>query len=109
MAEEVTPRRGENRIYRLIDRGPIFLGLPIIQGFSVAGATGMGYWPMKFLFGDAAGILWVLLGFGGWGVASFLNSQDKTYLPRLSLRLSGVVLKTSITAYVPSTQKVGVE
>ena len=109
MSEEEKPRRGENRIYKLIDRGPIFLGLPIIQGALVGGITGIGYWPVRYIFGNFAGLLWLGLGVGCWAVVGFINAQDKTYIHRLHLKLSGIVMKDHITSYVPSDQTIEVE
>lgn len=85
------------------------MGLPIIQAAIIAGITALGYWPMKFIFGQGTGVLWVLMGGALWAFVGFLNSQDKTYLPRLFLKLSGVVMKESITSFVPSDQKIEVE
>ena len=108
MSEEPSLRRGENRIYRLIDRGPIFMGLPIIQAAIIAGLTAVGYWPVKFLFGQRLGLLWVFSGGALWAFVGFINNQDKTYLPHFFLKLSGVVMKESITSFVASDQKIEV-
>jgi hypothetical protein len=109
MSEDDSLRKGENRIYRLIDRGPIFLGLPFMHAAAVAGATGFGYWPAKMMGGNMIGILWILFGIGSWAILGFLNSQDKTYLPRLFLKYSGIVMKESITSYEASNQNIEVK
>ena len=109
MSEDANLRKGENRIYRLIDRGPIFLGLPIIQCACLIGVMMLGFWPAKIMGGNLVGAGWVLAGMGLWSVVGFLNAQDKTYLPRLFLRMSGITMKERITSFEPSNQTIEVE
>lgn len=102
--------RIEHRVFRQIHRGPLFAGVPILIFFSLIAAMALGFFVLKLMGGIWVGLGWVLTLLMVWGVLAFLFSQDSSFLSRLSLRLSLLVLRIRVLPRVdsmcPGTQRV---
>lgn len=80
-------QRKENRIYKSIDRSPQLWGLPVAQAALILGVGSVGFFVMKPVFGWLGGLLWLAVAAGAWVVLGFINSQDKTFMAMVMLRL----------------------
>jgi len=76
-----------HNVCRSLSRGPMYLGLPIMQLGALLGSVSLGFFIVKSMFGMTAGYLWVALHGAAYGVLSFLAGKDPMYLTMLLFHL----------------------
>ena len=93
------------RIYRLIDRGPTFWGLPVMQCALLLGAGAGGFFIVRGFFGNWGGLARISITGVAWACLGWLHTADKTFISMLMLKLT-VKLYPRTTSYVPGRQRV---
>lgn len=93
------------RIYRMIDRGPTFWGLPVMQCAALLGSGSGGFFLVRAFFGNWGGLAWLSVVAVAWACLSWLHQADKTYISMLMLKLT-VKLYPRTTSYVSGRQRV---
>ena len=104
---EVLPP-GMHQVFRLLDRGPMLWGLPVKTAGLIMGCTALGFFIIKPFLGWQGAGPWVLAGTTAWAVLGFVNSQDKTFIPLLMLKLTAR-MKPRVTSYTRGTRRLVVE
>jgi hypothetical protein len=99
-----------HRVYRLLDHGPCWLGLPVVQSFYCIIAALGGLFVFKFFAGWIGGGFWLFLVAMGWLVLRIVFSRDPTVIPMLMLKFGGKVkFSNHSTSYRCGTQEFTVE
>lgn len=102
-------KQGEHRVYRSLDHGVIFAGLPFwwVMGLIFGGA--LGFFLVKSIFSSLVGWCWIAGIALTWSFLGYLQSKDQTFVPIWILKnLHGVKFFPEVTSYTRSRQRVQV-
>jgi hypothetical protein len=76
-------------IYRNIQTGPRYGGLPVMQLFALVLSAVFGFFIVRPIFGLLGGLFWVGLHAPVYGLLAFLGSRDAMFVPRFLLMRVG--------------------